>query len=79
MGFCGFFLADGWLGGGGGVFLFLFYSIFPSFCGVSYLTLCRFIVTCIFSATLLRLSVFSVKISSLVVFGVSLFSHCCST
>ena len=39
----------------------------------------RFIVTCILSSAILRVSVVSPKISSLVVFGVSLFSHCCST
>ena len=82
----GFFLADGVF------FLFffivffffiviLFYSILPFFL-VGLVTLphvSRFIVTCIFSAAFLRVSVFSLKISSLDVLGVFLFSHCCST
>ena len=64
-------------------FLLLFYCIlFYLFFSVGLVTLphvSRFIVTCIFSAALLRVSVFSLKISSLDVLGVFLFSHCCST
>ena len=67
------------VGGGGYFYLYsiLFFLLFVGLVTLPYVS--RFIVTCIFSATLLRLSVFSLKISSLVVFGVSLFSHCCST
>ena len=76
-----FFFLGGGGGGGGGGYFFLILFYFPFFVGV-IVTLpyaSRFIVTCIFSATLLRVLVFSLKISSLVVLGVSLFSHCCST
>ena len=61
---------------------YYFYSILFSFFLWGLVALphvSRFIVTCIFSAALLRVSVFSLKISSLVVLGVSLFSHCWST
>ena len=56
---------------------FLFYLFFVGLVTLPHVS--RFIVTCIFSAALLRVSVFSLKISSLGVLGVFLFSHCCST
>ena len=77
VGFCGFFslLMVGFF-----LIVILFYSILPFFVGLVTLPhVSRFIVTCIFSAALLRVSVFSLKISSLDVLGVFLFSHCCST
>ena len=64
--------------GGGGIFILFYFSSF--LWGLVTLPhVSRFIVACVFSAALLRVSVFSLKISSLVVLGVSLFSHCCST
>ena len=80
--FCGFCCCCCccFIGGGGGYYYF--YSILFSFFLWGLVALphvSNFIVTCIFSAALLRVSVFSLKISSLVVLGVSLFSHCWST
>ena len=75
-----FFFFGGGGGGGGGIVIFiLFYCSFFLWWLVTLPHVSRFIVTRIFSAALLRVSVFSLKISSLVVLGVSLFSHCCST
>ena len=67
---------------GGGDIIIIFILFYFSFFLWGLVTLphvSRFIINCILSAALLRVSVFSLKISSLVVLGVSLFSHCCST
>ena len=66
--------------GGGIIIIFiLFYFSFFLWGLVTLPHVSRFIINCILSAALLRVSVFSLNISSLVVLGVSLFSHCCST
>ena len=79
VGFYVFFLADGVFLGGGVIIFILFCFSFFLWGLVTLPHVSRFIVTCIFSAALLRVSVFSLKISCLVVLGVSLFSHFCST